>query len=284
MSDYVRVAEVGEIADPGRQTFEVDEQLIVLFHVDGEFFCLDDVCTHDGGPLGDGVLEDLQIACPRHGAKFDIRDGAAKTMPATEATAAHRVKVENGEVWVRLSNAETEAEIAAAENAAAENTAAENTGQAAQSQSILGSAPASTTNALDASPAESSESGSEANAESPNSESANAGQTPAELSEAVVREELKKVIDPELFVNIVDLGLVYQIEIRPHEEVGQSDVYIEMTLTSPMCPAGPQLVANCKQVVGQLPGVADTELKLVMQPTWTPDCMTDDARDQLGIF
>ncbi len=277
MSDYVRVAAVGEIADPGRQTFEVDEQLIVLFHVDGEFFCLDDVCTHDGGPLGDGVLEDHQIACPRHGAKFDIRDGAAKTMPATEATAAHRVKVENGEVWVRLSNGE-------ADSASVENTTGESTGQAAQSQSILGAAPASTANALDASPAESAAIGSGANAESPNSESANASQTPAELSEEVVREELKKVIDPELFVNIVDLGLVYQIEIRPHEEVGQSDVYIEMTLTSPMCPAGPQLVANCKQVVGQLPGVADTELKLVMQPTWTPDCMTDDARDQLGIF
>ena len=54
-----------------------------LFHVGGEFYCIDDVCTHDGGPLSEGKLEDHAIACPRHGAKFDIRTGKALTMPAT---------------------------------------------------------------------------------------------------------------------------------------------------------------------------------------------------------
>ncbi len=104
------------------------------------------------------------------------------------------------------------------------------------------------------------------------------------LSEDQVREELKKVVDPELFVNIVDLGLIYVVDIQQPEEEGKYHVAIDMTMTSPMCPAGPQLIAQSKQVVGQLEGVENVEVKIVMDPPWTPDRMTEDARDQLGIF
>jgi metal-sulfur cluster biosynthetic enzyme len=105
------------------------------------------------------------------------------------------------------------------------------------------------------------------------------------LAEDTVREELKKVIDPELFVNIVDLGLIYVVDVVPREgEEDKYDVNIEMTMTSPMCPAGPQLVANSKQVVGDIEQVVDVDVKVVMDPPWTQDMMTDDARDQLGIF
>ncbi|MCU0960403.1 MAG: metal-sulfur cluster assembly factor [Pirellulaceae bacterium] len=103
------------------------------------------------------------------------------------------------------------------------------------------------------------------------------------VTEDAVREALKEVIDPELFVNIIDLGLVYVVTVRDNE-AGQSDVSIEMTMTSPMCPAGPQLVAQSKRVVSQLPGVAAVDVKVVMSPPWSPDCMTEEARDQLGIF
>jgi metal-sulfur cluster biosynthetic enzyme len=102
------------------------------------------------------------------------------------------------------------------------------------------------------------------------------------LEEDKVREELKKVIDPELFVNIVDLGLIYNVELVPVEE--KFNVKIDMTMTSPMCPAGPQMIANSKQVLAQLPEVAEVEVKIVLDPPWTPDKMTEDARDQLGIF
>ena len=61
-------------------------------------------------------------------------------------------------------------------------------------------------------------------------------------------------------------------------------VTIEMTMTSPACPAGPQLIGNSKQVVSQMDGVSDVEIKIVMTPPWTPDRMTEDAKDQLGIF
>lgn len=104
MPDFVKVAAIAEVPDPGKQVVEVEDRLVALFHVGGKFFALDDVCTHDGGPLAEGTLEDHTIACPRHGAKFDIRDGRALTMPATRATAAHQVKVENGHVYVKLAD------------------------------------------------------------------------------------------------------------------------------------------------------------------------------------
>ncbi|MEZ6119546.1 MAG: metal-sulfur cluster assembly factor [Pirellulaceae bacterium] len=105
-----------------------------------------------------------------------------------------------------------------------------------------------------------------------------------QITEDHVREELKKVIDPELFVNIVDLGLVYEIHLIPDEENSGTKVGIEMTMTSPACPAGPQLIAGSKNIVSMLEGVTDVEVKIVMEPPWTPDKMTEDARDQLGIF
>ena len=105
------------------------------------------------------------------------------------------------------------------------------------------------------------------------------------ITEDHVREELKKVIDPELFVNIVDLGLIYEVDLKESEEAeGKLDVSIDMTMTSPACPAGPQLIANSKNVVSQLEEVNNVEVKIVMEPVWTPDKMTEDARDQLGIF
>jgi 3-phenylpropionate/trans-cinnamate dioxygenase ferredoxin component len=82
---------------------DVDDHLVVIFHVAGKFYALDDVCTHDGGPLGEGELVDLTIACPRHGAKFDLRDGRALTMPATKATVAHEVRVEGDQILVKLN-------------------------------------------------------------------------------------------------------------------------------------------------------------------------------------
>lgn len=104
------------------------------------------------------------------------------------------------------------------------------------------------------------------------------------LAEDTVREALKEVIDPELFVNIVDLGLIYDVSMEPAEEEGKENVTVEMTMTSPACPAGPQLVANSNDAVKKLDGVAEVEVKVVMQPPWSPDLMTEDARDQLGIF
>jgi 3-phenylpropionate/trans-cinnamate dioxygenase ferredoxin subunit len=100
-SQYVRVCRVTDVPDPGKTVVEVEDHLVAIFHVGGEFFALDDLCTHDGGPLAEGELDNYTIRCPRHGAMFDIRTGAALTMPATRPTAVHAVRVEGGEVLVR---------------------------------------------------------------------------------------------------------------------------------------------------------------------------------------
>ena len=104
MSDFIQVAKVSDIPDPGKQLLAIDDRLVVLLHVAGEFFCLDDVCAHDGGPLGEGTLDGYEIACPRHGARFDIRNGCAKTMPATEDTVVHDVRVTGDNVFVKIND------------------------------------------------------------------------------------------------------------------------------------------------------------------------------------
>lgn len=97
-------------------------------------------------------------------------------------------------------------------------------------------------------------------------------------TEADLIDALKEVIDPELMVNIVDLGLVYDIE------QAERKVKVAMTLTSPACPAGPQIVHQSKMALERLDDVDEAEIKLVMSPPWSPERMTDEARDQLGIF
>ena len=102
MSNFARVCKTIDIPDPGKATFEVEDRFVVVFHLDGEFYALDDCCTHDGGPLGEGIIDGFQIVCPRHGARFDIRSGKVLCMPAVVDVPAHEVKVEGDEVWVRI--------------------------------------------------------------------------------------------------------------------------------------------------------------------------------------
>ncbi|WP_165248360.1 metal-sulfur cluster assembly factor [Paludisphaera soli] len=91
-------------------------------------------------------------------------------------------------------------------------------------------------------------------------------------------QALKTVIDPELNVNVVDLGLVYSIQ------AGEDHADVEMTLTSPACPMGPEILRNAVAALEKVEGVAKANVKLVMSPPWTPDRMSDDARDELGMY
>jgi metal-sulfur cluster biosynthetic enzyme len=89
---------------------------------------------------------------------------------------------------------------------------------------------------------------------------------------------LRTVKDPELNVNVVDLGLVYTIQAHADE------VDVEMTLTSPACPAGPEILRNAAGALEKLEGVSKANVRLVMSPPWSPERMSDAARDELGIF
>ncbi len=104
MSDFETVARVGDIADGGKFCTDLDDRFIVIVRLGDEYFCIDDVCTHDGGPLGEGALIDHCLECPRHGARFDVRTGAAVCMPATEPTASHQVRIVGDEIQVRLQD------------------------------------------------------------------------------------------------------------------------------------------------------------------------------------
>ncbi len=103
------------------------------------------------------------------------------------------------------------------------------------------------------------------------------------MSEQAIYAALKQVQDPELLVSIVDLGLIYEVQVT-ETEPGKARVQVKMTMTSPACPAGPQLIQEARDAILDLEGVEDAEVEMVMSPPWTPDRMTEEARDELGIF
>jgi metal-sulfur cluster biosynthetic enzyme len=102
------------------------------------------------------------------------------------------------------------------------------------------------------------------------------------IAEESILAALRQVRDPELMVNVVDLGLIYGIEVD--EADGKSNIRVSMTMTTPACPFGPMLVGEVKDVVAGLDGVGTIEVQITLSPPWTPDRMTEEARDELGIF
>lgn len=105
MSEFIEVAKLADMPAAGKLCVELDDHFLVIVRIDGEYYCVEDVCTHDGGTLGDGELEGFCISCPRHGAQFDVRDGQAVTMPATEATGSYPVRIEGDAILVKLGDA-----------------------------------------------------------------------------------------------------------------------------------------------------------------------------------
>ncbi len=100
MPKFVRVAKASEIGPGQKKIVEVEGTLVVVVNLDGEFYAIEDVCTHDGGPLGEGRLDGEEIICPRHGARFDVRTGDALTLPAFEPVPTYEVRVEGEDVLV----------------------------------------------------------------------------------------------------------------------------------------------------------------------------------------
>ena len=101
MSGWVTVAAVGELAPGASKVIDIDGALIAVFNIGGEYFAIEDICTHDGGELASGVLEGDQIICPRHGARFCVRTGEALSAPAYEPAAKFPVRIANGVIQVR---------------------------------------------------------------------------------------------------------------------------------------------------------------------------------------
>ena len=101
MSDWKNVAATGEFGPGEYQAIDLDDTTVAVFNLDGEYFAIEDVCTHDFGALTGGCVEGDRVMCPRHGAWFDIRTGEALTPPAYEPVATFPVRVHEGVVQVR---------------------------------------------------------------------------------------------------------------------------------------------------------------------------------------
>lgn len=102
MSTFEKVAESGEIAAGGRKAILLDDVPALLLRIGDDYYAIEDVCTHDGQPLTDGPVHDCQITCPRHGARFDLKTGAALCMPATEPVQTFAVDVRDDGVYVEV--------------------------------------------------------------------------------------------------------------------------------------------------------------------------------------
>jgi 3-phenylpropionate/trans-cinnamate dioxygenase ferredoxin component len=101
MDDVVKVGPAAEVPPGAAKLVEVDGVRIAIFNLEGDFYAIEDICTHDGGPLVEGdVLPGGQVRCPRHGARFDIRTGQALSMPAFTPTSSYQVRVEGDDLWV----------------------------------------------------------------------------------------------------------------------------------------------------------------------------------------
>ena len=100
VQSFVTVARVGEIPVGGVKVVRMDDQPLALFHLEGGYFAMEDLCSHDGGPLAEGVLEGEVIECPRHGARFNVKTGAALCLPAVAPVATYAVRIQGDEIQV----------------------------------------------------------------------------------------------------------------------------------------------------------------------------------------
>jgi 3-phenylpropionate/trans-cinnamate dioxygenase ferredoxin component len=100
--EFVSIGQATDIP-PGQRLFvDIDELSIVVFNLAEKFYAIADTCSHDNHPLGEGELEGLEIICPRHGARFDIRDGKAISLPAIVDIPSYPVRVNSGEIEVGI--------------------------------------------------------------------------------------------------------------------------------------------------------------------------------------
>ena len=98
-----------------------------------------------------------------------------------------------------------------------------------------------------------------------------------QLTTDVIYESLKTVFDPEIPINVVDLGLIYDVQVN------KGDIYVQMTLTAPGCGMGPYIAQQAEWAIQDIEGVDEVEIEMVFDPPWSPDLISEEARSQLGI-
>ncbi len=102
MPEFVKIAKTTDVPAGLVRVYETNGRRLALCNVDGDLYAIDDICTHDGGDLGDGELDGFAIECPRHGARFDVRNGEVMALPAVKAVKGYAVKIEGDDILVAL--------------------------------------------------------------------------------------------------------------------------------------------------------------------------------------
>ncbi|EHR79011.1 aromatic ring hydroxylating enzyme [Thermococcus litoralis DSM 5473] len=101
----------------------------------------------------------------------------------------------------------------------------------------------------------------------------------AKITKEMILEKLKEVIDPEIGIDVVNLGLIYELKINP-----DNTVYVKMTMTTPGCPLTMWLLQAVEQKILEIPGVKDAEIELTFDPPWTPDRISEEVKKRLGMI
>lgn len=246
---FVKVATVGEIPIGGLKEVRLDDRTLAVFHLDDGYYAIEDVCTHDGGPLAEGILEGDIIECPRHGARFDLKTGAVLSLPAVTPVPTFVVRVEGEEIQIQWPPV---AATAAATAPAPVTSAAPASAQAAPppAPAPAQTAPATPSNGEAAAPAAPSTS------------------APSQ-QEMAVRSALETVMDPEIGLSVIDLGLIRTVDVQPNR------TRVDMLLTTPFCPYAPQMIADVKQAAQSVvPQECDVE---ILPDAWSPEMMPDPS-------
>jgi 3-phenylpropionate/trans-cinnamate dioxygenase ferredoxin subunit len=242
------VAKVGEIPEGGMKVVRVDDDPVAVFHVGGQYYALSDLCTHDGGELSDGFLDGHVIECERHGARFDIRTGAVLAMPATAAVPRHAVRVIGDQIQVACETCDER--------------------EAAQTANAPAVPPPYTDSPGGPSPVRRAVESPVAAEPAAAAAAAAATGTPApSLQEFAVRAALETVMDPEIQLSVVDLGLIREVVIEPGRTL------VRMLLTTPFCPYAPQLTQDVREAAMS---VVDQPCEVEILPdAWSPEMMPD---------
>ncbi|HEY7728696.1 MAG TPA: non-heme iron oxygenase ferredoxin subunit [Candidatus Eisenbacteria bacterium] len=99
---FVKVGRVSDVPGARPEVYDVEDRRIAVYRLDGAYYAIDDICTHDGGPLAEGEVEGDEVICPRHGARFSIRTGAALGFPAITPVETYPVRVEGEDLLLGL--------------------------------------------------------------------------------------------------------------------------------------------------------------------------------------
>ncbi len=102
MADFVKLTNISDVEQGKMKSFEIEYEKILLCNIDGEFFAVSNECSHDSAPISDGHLDGDQIVCPRHGARFCLKNGEVKAPPAVAPISTYELKIVNDEILIKL--------------------------------------------------------------------------------------------------------------------------------------------------------------------------------------